>query len=415
MVTIPAHLARNQLPRAARLSGGQLAKQFLRKRDEQQAPVKGPAGEVLKSLQSSVSGSHAPTRLDLGQEFQPLVSVIVPFYNCRATIRRTVLSLIDQDFPKTEYEILLVDDCSTDETAATVADLLAKSDAKMRVLSLAEHRGGFAARNVGLENSRGRIVAFIDADEIADRNWLKHLTRRLLEGGEIKGVAGRVVTDMNATLILPLTYAPIYATGVTSDGVLLAGSGNVAYSREVLLHVGGFDERFDPKLRGDSDLCLRVQSNGFRMAYEGRAVVYHPASERTIKQVLSAAFVRYNDVLLYSKHSKHGALIRAHVGGGITKPLVGSFSPLGILILVLGCLVSYAIIVQALETLFCLFLVVWIFWLAWFIFRGYRLCSEGPTPKMPLRIKSAFMLPLYLFVVFLGRLYGCVRYRSILI
>jgi len=346
---------------------------------------------------------------------QLIVSVIVPFHNSHQTLRRTVLSLINQNFPKVKYEILLVNDGSTDGSLESIKDLLEKSDVKMKVVSSAKHDGCFSARNIGLKNSEGQIVAFIDADEIANESWLRCLTEPLLECQEIQGVTGTVTTDMDASLILPIIHAPIDACRVTPEGVVIAGSGNVAYRKNILLKLGGFDEKFDPRFRGDSDLCLRVLENRFKMVHEPKAIVYHPVNKRTLNEVLRVAFLRHKDALLYSKHGKYEKLVRPHVGTGITKPIFGPLSPLSILIFILGFFTTYAIVARSLHLLVYTIAILFSIWLALFSCYGYRAVSVGTKPNLLLRLKAAFILPLYFFVVFLGRAYGCIKFRSLLL
>lgn len=344
---------------------------------------------------------------------QLIVSVIVPFHNNYRTLRRTLLSLINQNFPEVKYEILLVNDGSTDGSLDSIKDLLEKSDVKIKCLSSAKHKGCFNARNIGLKNSEGQIVAFIDADEIADESWLECLIEPLLKYKEVQGVTGKVTTDADASLIVPLIHAPIDACRVTPKGFVLAGSGNVAYRKDILLKLGGFDEEFDPRFRGDSDLCLRVLENGFKVIYEPKAIVYHPVSKRTLNEVLRVAFLRHKDVLLYSKHSENIDLVKHHVGDGVTKPF-GRLSPLSIFILVFGFLAIYMAL-QNFLLLIHLVVISLIVWLSLFMFNGYKLVSRGLKPGILLRFKAALTLPLYFFAVFLGRLYGCIKYRFLLL
>jgi glycosyltransferase involved in cell wall biosynthesis len=341
-----------------------------------------------------------------------MISIVVPFKNSQKTLKNLLISLLDQDFPKTDYEIVLVDDGSSDGSLGTVEELIGSSMVRIKIRRLPESKGCFHARNKGVEASEGEIIAFIDSDEIADKMWLRRLVEPLFEHKDVSGVSGKVITDAHKTLILPVVTAPIGATGMI-EGVVFAGTGNVAYRKSTLLEIGGFDETFDPKWRGDSDLCLRVLEMGLKIIYEPDAIVYHPARKLSLGEIWKEGFKRYKDVLLYSKHRKNSKFVKHPVGNGFTKPF-GRFSPLSIFIFASGFLAIY-LALQSLISLLCLVIITYITWLLFFVFYGYKFVSIGPQPGVSLRFKAALALPFYLFAVFSGRSYGCIKYRFLLL
>lgn len=94
----------------------------------------------------------------------PKVSVVTPAYNAEALITRTIQSVIDQTF--NDWEMIIVDDCSTDNTRDIVEAWSAK-DSRIRLISLEKNFGGPAGpRNVGVEQAQGEYIAFLDADDI---------------------------------------------------------------------------------------------------------------------------------------------------------------------------------------------------------------------------------------------------------
>lgn len=101
----------------------------------------------------------------------PLVSVIVPFRNAAATLPQTLASLSGQTIP--DWEALLVDDASADDSAALAA-VAARTDARIRLLRHGDRQGAAAARNTAIRASRGRFIAFLDADDL----WLPHKLER---------------------------------------------------------------------------------------------------------------------------------------------------------------------------------------------------------------------------------------------
>lgn len=93
----------------------------------------------------------------------PAVSVLMPVHNAVATLRASVASVQAQTLG--DWELWLIDDASTDGSGVLAAELAA-GDPRIRVLSLPTNRGAAAARNAGLEQARGRYIAFLDADDL---------------------------------------------------------------------------------------------------------------------------------------------------------------------------------------------------------------------------------------------------------
>lgn len=101
----------------------------------------------------------------------PRISVIVPVYNAEKWLRRCIDSILAQTF--TDFEVLLVDDGSTDGSGA-ICDEYATQDQRVRVFH--KPNGGVSsARNLGLDNAHGDRVTFCDADDWVDRDWLENL------------------------------------------------------------------------------------------------------------------------------------------------------------------------------------------------------------------------------------------------
>lgn len=117
-----------------------------------------PSSTVTLDNLSGVGAAPAPK---LWQR-RPLVSVIVPCYNCADTVKVAIDSLLNQSWRK--LEVLLVDDASTDATLECLQRMAAR-DARIRVISLPSNEGAYGARNAGLEASRGKLITTHDADD----------------------------------------------------------------------------------------------------------------------------------------------------------------------------------------------------------------------------------------------------------
>lgn len=100
----------------------------------------------------------------------PKVSVIVPMYNSEITIQRTIISLLNQTYK--DFEVIIVDDLSTDNSIVNALDLV-KNDERFIILKLNSKGGASIARNVAINISRGKFIAFLDADDTWDLEKLE--------------------------------------------------------------------------------------------------------------------------------------------------------------------------------------------------------------------------------------------------
>lgn len=110
-------------------------------------------------------------------------SVVIPTYNRAATLRQTLTALMAQDYP--DYEIIVVDDGSTDDTRA----MIAREFPQVRYI-YQQNRGPAAARNRGIAHARGEIIAFTDDDCVPPRDWLARLADGYARYPDVVGVGG---------------------------------------------------------------------------------------------------------------------------------------------------------------------------------------------------------------------------------
>jgi len=131
----------------------------------------GPADQVSES--SVPETPRGETERRPPRVSAPRVSVIVPAYNAAAFLERTVASVQAQSL--SDFEILVIDDCSRDSTLA-VATALAAADDRIRVVAAERNGGPAAARNLGLDHARGEWIALLDADDAFEPGRLARLT-----------------------------------------------------------------------------------------------------------------------------------------------------------------------------------------------------------------------------------------------
>ncbi|HKV56541.1 MAG TPA: glycosyltransferase, partial [Candidatus Binataceae bacterium] len=219
--------------------------------------------------------------------------------NAAASIGRCLESLKRLNYP--DYEVIVVDDGSTDSTAA-IAEA-----ADVRTLKLA-HRGLGAARNAGLEAAAGRIVAFIDADAEADRDWLYHLGEAITRR-EAAAVGGQnfspVRTSAMARAIAAAPGQPREVRAGDQDLAQLCGC-SMALDKNRLEP----DEAFDPAFASagdDVDLSWRLRDAGLTLAYAPGAVVIHERRATLRAYLKQQRGYGHAEGLLYRKYPRRGA------------------------------------------------------------------------------------------------------------
>lgn len=143
---------------------------------------------------------------------QPIVSVIMPVFNSERFLDRSVRSVLDQDF--TSWELLLVDDCSTDRSREVI-ERWSRSDQRIRALVKKTNSGTADTRNTGLRAARGRFVSFLDSDDLWDHGFLREQLSLLESSGAGMASCGYRHIDEAGVEILrprlppsrPITYS----------------------------------------------------------------------------------------------------------------------------------------------------------------------------------------------------------------
>jgi GT2 family glycosyltransferase len=198
---------------------------------------------------------------------RPMVSVVVCSYNGARTIRETLEGLTRLDYP--HYEVIVVDDGSTDATAAIAAEY------DVRLIS-GPNRGLSHARNVGLRAARGAIVAYIDDDAWPDPAWLTYLVS-VFNRTTHDGVGGPNIPPPGdgetGACVANAPGGPVHVLLSDTEAEHIPGC-NMAFRRAALEVIGGFDEQFR-KAGDDVDVCWRLREHGMTIGFSPAAVVWH--------------------------------------------------------------------------------------------------------------------------------------------
>jgi cellulose synthase/poly-beta-1,6-N-acetylglucosamine synthase-like glycosyltransferase len=216
----------------------------------------------------------------------PPVSVIVPAYNEGPVLERAIQSLLRLDYP--EYEVLIIDDGSSDSTLATAVALEGTFEGvPIRVFS--KPNGGKAtALNLGIENSRHPYILCMDADSTVEPQLLRRAIPHF-EDPTVGAVAGnvkienrdRLITRLQALEYIEGLNMPRRAQGFIAAVNIVPGPVGV-FRREALSDVGGYDT---DTFAEDADLTLKLISSGWKIVYEDQAIAWTQAPERWLDLV----------------------------------------------------------------------------------------------------------------------------------
>ena len=215
----------------------------------------------------------------------PMISVVVPAFNCRSTIERCMEALRNLNY--TNYEVIIVDDGSTDGTQ----DILKKSSSGTIRCVRQENAGPAAARNAGAKTARGEILGFTDSDCVPGKDWLNSVPQHF-DDKKVVGVEGKIETDRLGVL----------TQSVRSEGGRYL-TANMFYRKKDFLAEGGFDERFRRAFREDTDMAIRMASRGI-MRFERRSCVYHIPRDITLYGLLKKQEMYFYEALFFKKHGK---------------------------------------------------------------------------------------------------------------
>lgn len=235
------------------------------------------------------------------------VSVIVPTYNRRQLIERTIPTLLDQDMPPDEYEVVVVVDGSRDNTAQYLKSLRPACD--LKALEQPVNRGPGPAKNAGLAAARGKIVLFLDDDLLCERTLLSEHLQAHEAGGRCLAVGSVIVDPSLLPKFLNRVWTDSYDEWIERMASEPAGSWpidlpigtNISAPRDELVSAGGFDDGL-ARMHEDLDLALRLRRRGVELRFLPRAKVCHVYVKRPTDLVRDAEWQGRNSILLTRKH-----------------------------------------------------------------------------------------------------------------
>jgi glycosyltransferase involved in cell wall biosynthesis len=231
-----------------------------------------------------IGADHADVRRDISQPQDAdsltvatiRVSVIIPALNEEEMIGKCLESLAESCYPLDRFEVILVDNGSTDHTLE-----IARSFSTRLRLTILQRPGVniSAVRNLGAAAAKGEVLAFLDADCSVPANWIENVASNL--ASDSAGVIGGNITIPEdsgwvARTWFQVAYAP-------KDGeVAYVPSGNMLMKSSTFMQIGGFNETI--KTSEDCELCSRARGEGFTVREISALTVIHWRTPQTLKE-----------------------------------------------------------------------------------------------------------------------------------
>jgi glycosyltransferase involved in cell wall biosynthesis len=232
----------------------------------------------------------------------PQASVIVCTRNRAQTLAKTSAAFLAIDYPPEQWELLIVDNRSTDETLRVASSIARRRPELVRVIE-EPVIGLSAARNAGVRNSRGDLIVFADDDALPEAGWLRALVDALLQdnvlaaGGPVEPAFEGELPPWFSDRYLP--YLAAWDKGTEVQALTYneyPRGANIAFRREVFRRFGYFSPHLGRTGKSllsceEIELCLRIERGGGRILYVPGARIRHlTATERITPEWLARRF-----------------------------------------------------------------------------------------------------------------------------
>lgn len=227
----------------------------------------------------------------------PLVTVVIPVYNREGTIARAVNSVLQQTYKN--IEIIVVDDCSTDDTVITVKKI---NDPRIKIICLPYNCGANFARNRGIEKAKGEFIAFQDSDDEWRKDKLDKQIRYMMDENLDALFCPYILCDGEQRRTIPYNFQNIDLYTIQLKEKLrkgnVVGTPTLVVKGDVFSQIGMFDEEIT-RLQ-DYEFVIRLVKK-YRLGYLAEPLVIAYRMEKSISNNENAFLEAYKR--LAEKHS----------------------------------------------------------------------------------------------------------------
>ena len=214
------------------------------------------------------------------------ISVIVPAYNAQKTIHQSIEALLAQEYPKERYEVIIIDDGSSDGTADVVKAYPVKYMHQ-------RNQGPATARNAGAREAGGEIILFTDSDCVPFANWIAEMVKPF-EDKEVVAVKGAYKNKQKSMVarFAQLEFEERFEMLKKAESIDMVDTYSAGYRKDIFLQMGGFDPYFPVANNEDTELSYRMSKLGYKMVFNPNAIVYHLNHPSSIRRYTKLKFWR---------------------------------------------------------------------------------------------------------------------------
>lgn len=255
--------------------------------------------QLLRGLLSLTSRGYLKLERIGEIEEYPSVSVIVPVKDHVEDLLDCLISLAGLDYPEDKLEVLVVDDGSE-------GDISRYASSEIKVIRLAESRGPAVCRNIGVANSGGDILAFLDADCVARENWLKEITPFFQAdnvdavGGYVEGYYKEGYINRYEEVSSPLNMGKRLMLEGNTESTFYVPTANLLVEREAFMLTRGFTPGMH--IGEDVDFCWRLRNLGNTLLYVPYGKVAHKHRNSPDKMLARRCDYGTSEAGLYRYH-----------------------------------------------------------------------------------------------------------------
>ncbi len=231
------------------------------------------------------------------------LSVIIPCYNAEDTIGEQLGALSTQKWDES-WEVIVADNNSTDHSMEVVKEYQTKIE-NLSIVDASEKKGAAYARNKGVDYSEGEFIAFCDADDVVEKDWLAGMGNALKKHDFVAcRMDWGLLNDLSEYTVKHKPQIEGLNDFFVKGSFPHAGGGSLGIRKNVHDAVNGFDEDF--VCLEDTDYCFRVQQEGYKLSFAPEALVYVRARDsyyKIFKQEMKWAEYGF---YLYKKYQPYG-------------------------------------------------------------------------------------------------------------
>ena len=223
------------------------------------------------------------------------ITVIICTYNRASLLKRTLKSLSIQTVSSHHFEILVVDDGSTDDTEC-VCKSMRKDLPNLKYISTVDNNGLANARNLGINSAKGKHILFTDDDCIVSDNWVErlnyYLTREHIVAGSIDSSLSNYLT-ISENIGIFHAFMPDRKAGFIE---FIPGA-NMGFRLSVLKDLKGFNPSM--KRSDDMEIFLRARLKGYNAFFAPDSVVTHASKRKNLPSILKHSFNQGRSSILH--------------------------------------------------------------------------------------------------------------------